>query len=244
MQFLMIALSLTSCVWLSAGEAETPKVVQDQLNALRPDLEKAKIEYSKKLTVINNKLIASIQTAMTKETRAGNLDNALALKTALEKAKAGDFIDQVLSQPASDLLANDEPGFPLPSGKYTISGKCDDRATVYVNGVNVLSCGADEVRADVQIQDRISIMVKAEDDGGGYGLSLKVVDVTGKIVVATQANGKWKSYTPANEAKWWSVDAQTTLKPTTATPSGWLIDGASPIWTEGQPRVCYIVFGR
>ncbi|MEK7415714.1 MAG: hypothetical protein AAB263_20605 [Planctomycetota bacterium] len=235
--------------WLQAGEAETPKVetpkvVQDQLNALKPDLDKAKAEYAKKLNVINAKLITFIQAAMIKETKAGNLDNAVALKNALEKAKAGEYVDRILSQPASDMLGDDEPGFPLPAGRYTVSGKCDDRATVYVNGKQVLECSADEVRAEVQIQDRISIMAKCFDGGGGYGFSLKLVDANGKQVIATQTNGRWKAYTPTNEEKWWLIDAQTKMRPALAGRCDWVIDGAHPIWAEDTLRDCYIVFGR
>lgn len=106
--------SAVSCVvalllvmsYATAAE-ELPKIVQDQLAQVQPALNKAQGEYRKKVQDENNKLIAIIQKAMEKATKAGKLDDALALKSALEKAKSGELLKPYLEPSTTDLLGND-----------------------------------------------------------------------------------------------------------------------------------------
>ena len=86
---------------------ELPKIVQDQLAVVQPALGKAQAEYRKKVQDENNKLVGVIQKAMEKATKAGKLDDALALKSALEKAKSGELLKPWLEPSTTDLLGND-----------------------------------------------------------------------------------------------------------------------------------------
>lgn len=93
-----------------APAEDLPKVVQDQLATVQPALTKAQNEYRKKVQDENNKLIATIQKAMEKATKAGKLDDALALKSALEKAKSGELLKPYLEPSTSDLLGDGATG--------------------------------------------------------------------------------------------------------------------------------------
>ena len=97
---------LITCATLLAATAadELPKIVKDQVDAVKPALAKAYAEYSKKVSDENNKLIATIQKAMEKATKAGKLDDAVALKAALEKAKSGELLKDFLEPTTEDLL--------------------------------------------------------------------------------------------------------------------------------------------
>ncbi len=90
----------------SAWAEELPKIVQDQLAVVQPALDKAQAEYRKKVQDENGKLVTVIQKAMEKATRAGKLDDALALKSALERARSGDLIKSFLEPSTTDLLGN------------------------------------------------------------------------------------------------------------------------------------------
>ncbi len=85
---------------------ELPKIVQDQLAVVQPALSKAQAEYRKKVQDENTKLIVVIQKAMEKATKAGKLDDAVALKNALEQAKSGELIKPYLEPSVTDLLGN------------------------------------------------------------------------------------------------------------------------------------------
>jgi len=89
------------------GAEELPKIVQDQLAVVQPALTKAQAEYRKKVQDENAKLITVIQKAMEKATKAGKLDDAVALKNALEKAKSGELLKPYLEPSTTDLLGND-----------------------------------------------------------------------------------------------------------------------------------------
>lgn len=88
----------------STPAEELPKIVRDQVESVKPALAKAFAEYSKKVTDENNKLVTNIQKAMEKATKAGKLDEALALKAALEKAKNGELLKSFLEPTTEDLL--------------------------------------------------------------------------------------------------------------------------------------------
>lgn len=88
---------------------ELPKVVRDQLETVKPALVKAHTDYSRKVSEENNKLIALIQKAMEKATKAGKLEDALALKDALEKAKSGELLKEFLEPATEDLLGTTAP---------------------------------------------------------------------------------------------------------------------------------------
>ncbi len=63
----------------------------------------------KKVTDENAKLVANIQKAMEKATMAGKLDEAVALKAALEKAKNGDLLKEFLEPTTESLLGTTGP---------------------------------------------------------------------------------------------------------------------------------------
>lgn len=106
----MRTLSLLLLFLLVANaEEELPKIVRDQVDAVKPALAKAFADYSKKVTDENNKLVAAIQKAMEKATKAGKLDDALALKAALEKAKSGELLKSFLEPTTEDLLGTTAP---------------------------------------------------------------------------------------------------------------------------------------
>src|SRR5688572_23829216 len=86
---------------------DLPKIVQDQLAVVQPALSKAQAEYRKKVQDENAKLVTVIQKAMEKATKAGKLDDAVALKSALEKAKSGELLKPYLEPSTTDLLGND-----------------------------------------------------------------------------------------------------------------------------------------
>ena len=103
-------LSLLLMFLLAAAAAEElPKVVREQVDAVKPALAKAFADYSKKVQDENNKLVANIQKAMEKATKAGKLDEALALKAALEKAKNGDLLKEFLEPTTESLLGTTSP---------------------------------------------------------------------------------------------------------------------------------------
>jgi hypothetical protein len=89
--------------------AELPKIVRDQVETVKPALAKAYADYSKKVQEENNKLVAAIQKAMEKATKAGKLDDALALKDALEKARNGELLKEFLEPTTEDLLGTTSP---------------------------------------------------------------------------------------------------------------------------------------
>lgn len=106
----LLVVGLLGIVWSTGAAEEVPKIVQDQLAVVQPALSKAQAEYRKKVQDENTKLISVIQKAMEKATKAGKLDDALALKSALEKAKSGELIKPYLEPSTTDLLGNDLAG--------------------------------------------------------------------------------------------------------------------------------------
>lgn len=104
---------------------ELPKVVVDQLEAVTPAIAKAYADFSKKVNDENGKLIIAIQKAMEKATKAGKLDDALALRAALEKAKNGDFIKAYLSPNVDDLLGA-RAGNPPVDAIATVTTSTED----------------------------------------------------------------------------------------------------------------------
>ena len=101
------SLLLLGCVVVAYAAEEVPKIVQDQLAVVQPALSKAQAEYRKKVQDENAKLITVIQKAMEKATKAGKLDDAVALKSALEKAKSGELLKPYLEPTTADLLGTD-----------------------------------------------------------------------------------------------------------------------------------------
>ena len=107
MPYRIPAFAILFCFALGRMSAEElPKIVQDQLAVVQPALVKAQADYRKKVQDENAKLIVVIQKAMEKATKAGKLDDALALKNALEQAKSGELIKPYLEPSTSDLLGN------------------------------------------------------------------------------------------------------------------------------------------
>jgi hypothetical protein len=94
---------LMSVAVLAAGEAE-PAIVAEQLAQIRPAIERAKLEYQRKVRIENERLIKILETAQSRETRSGNLEQALAIKDAIEKAKKGVFVEGLMNPTYVDLL--------------------------------------------------------------------------------------------------------------------------------------------
>jgi len=105
---LLILLLLSS--YCCSVETEPPKIVKDQLEKVHPAIQKAKAEFAKVVKSENDKLIKILEAALTKESKLGNLENAVALKTALEKAKNGDYMDELLRADIADLLGDQGAG--------------------------------------------------------------------------------------------------------------------------------------
>jgi hypothetical protein len=110
-----LALLLLSWSLATTAEQELPKIVQEQLAVVQPALAKAQADYAKKVQDENAKLVAVIQKAMEKATRAGKLDDALALKSALEQARSGELIKPYVEPSTTDLLGN-APGSGAGAG--------------------------------------------------------------------------------------------------------------------------------
>ncbi|MBA3683646.1 MAG: hypothetical protein H0W72_00135 [Planctomycetes bacterium] len=98
------ALLLLTMMAAGAAEEPLPKAVLEQIEASKPALDKAFSDYRKKVIDENNKLVALIQKAMEKSTKAGKLDEAIALKSALEKARNGDLLRDYLEPTTADLI--------------------------------------------------------------------------------------------------------------------------------------------
>lgn len=136
-------------------------IVDEQVEKIRPNLEKLKSEYSKKVQLENDKLIKVIQGAMEKETKAGHLDNALALKEALVKASAGDYIADILSPPIGDLLDSDialKTVSPLlvdlPDENFSASSQWDGGLTpvkVKINSNSSWCAGSNDTNQWIQV---------------------------------------------------------------------------------------------
>ncbi|HYE07473.1 MAG TPA: hypothetical protein VEL07_18295 [Planctomycetota bacterium] len=89
---------------LAAAAEELPKIVRDQLEVVQPAIAKAQAEYARKVRDENAKLIVVIQKAMEKATKAGKLDDAVALRNALELAKSGELLQPFVEPTTSGLL--------------------------------------------------------------------------------------------------------------------------------------------
>lgn len=100
-----------------------PKCVIDGINAMGPNINKARVEYSKKIKMENDKLIISIKKALEIATKSGNFDEAMAIKTALDKAVNGGYINEILNPPAQDLLGKPSWNFIESSIALPLGGK-------------------------------------------------------------------------------------------------------------------------
>ncbi len=101
---LALALLLSAPIPRAWTAEELPKIVRDQLDVVQPAIAKAQAEYARKVRDENAKLIVVIQKAMEKATKAGKLDDALALKSALEQAKSGELLQPFIEPTTGDLL--------------------------------------------------------------------------------------------------------------------------------------------
>ena len=85
---------------------DRPRVVQEILDSVRANVDRAKAEYGRKVKAENDKVVTQIRKAMEAATKAGKLDEAVALKAALEKAGTGEYLDEMLAVDAGDLLGD------------------------------------------------------------------------------------------------------------------------------------------
>lgn len=95
---------LLLCYGLACAAEAEPKLVAEQIEQIRPAVERAKVEYLKKVRAENDRLVRQLETAMQRETKAGNLEGALALKAALERAKDGVYLAELMNPTYEDLL--------------------------------------------------------------------------------------------------------------------------------------------
>jgi len=107
---ILIIIFVTS--WLLAEE-QFPAIVIDQFNIIKPNLEKARQEYSRKVKNEHDKFVKAIELSLVRETKAGRFDNAMALRGALEKVKSGDFLAEWLAPVAGDLISEAGSGNEL-----------------------------------------------------------------------------------------------------------------------------------
>lgn len=89
------------------------------LETERQMIEKAKIQYSKNVTVINEKIIAQIKKSLDDSLKTSNAGNTNDLKPALEKAEKNEYLNEMLNLPVEDLL------------NYNNSGGADDDAVIF-----------------------------------------------------------------------------------------------------------------
>lgn len=104
---LIIPLLILTCLPASSAE-ETPKVVRDIIESVRPNVDKARQEYARKARIENDKIVAQIKKALETATKAGKFDEAIALKAAFEKAGNGVYLDEMINVSATDLLGDEE----------------------------------------------------------------------------------------------------------------------------------------
>ena len=182
---------------IAAVEDEIPKIVNDQLDQIFPNIEKAKTEYAKKVKAENDKLCKVIESAMSKETKAGNLDNAMALKNALEKAKAGEYITDLLNPPVNDLLNG---GSKAPSDSVEFKGlryKFFDESISFVDAE--MRCEKMGGRLVVIMNNGINSFVFKLTNGSKSWIGLKRVDGSWLLSNGKPASfTKWKSGQPNN----------------------------------------------
>ncbi len=142
---LIIPLLILSCLPASSAE-ETPKVVRDIIESVRPNVDKARQEYAKKAKIENDKIVAQIKKALETATKAGKFDEAIALKAALEKAGNGDYLNELLNVSATDLLGEEEHGdgevmaasrTALQAAGWKLQGAVEFRKDPEVNGGEV-----------------------------------------------------------------------------------------------------------
>ncbi|MBA3936268.1 MAG: hypothetical protein H0X38_02315 [Planctomycetes bacterium] len=113
---LAVLLAWFAALAVATAADELPKVARDQLDNSGPALAKAFGDFRKRLLEENAKLVATLQKALEKATKAGNFDEAVAVKKALEQAKSGElmraFIAPALADPFGDGTLGADPDGP------------------------------------------------------------------------------------------------------------------------------------
>lgn len=102
-------ITITIIVTVAPLWAEDLKVVLDALDLIRPNVEKAKSEYGKKIKAENDRLIAILKKSLEIATKAGKFDDAISIKTALDKAQSGEYLAMMITPPIDDLLSDNPP---------------------------------------------------------------------------------------------------------------------------------------
>ncbi len=202
------ALLLLLAAGVQAAE-DRPKVVQDILDSVRANVDRAKSEYGRKVKIENDKVVAQIRKAMEAATKAGKLDEAVALRAALEKAGTGEYLDEMLAVDAGDLLGDGDAvdrdvlvfrkATLAKSGWATAGGVEFAKDPAVGAEVAVLRAGClfRENYAELQNGPLFAAMwMKHESGSGGsyFGIGTKQKDEISLLALGDGRLGTWSGY--------------------------------------------------
>jgi len=209
------ALLLVLFAGTALGAEDRPKVVQEVLDAVKPALERAKAEYARKAKAENDKVVAQLRKSLEAATKAGKLDEAVALKAALEQANKGVFLDEMLAVDAGDLLgdgaADDREVFVfrkanLAKGGWKAAGGVEFVKDPAVDGAEVAvlraGCLFRDNQAELQNGPLFAAMWLRHDGAGGgsyLGIGTPQKDELSLLGVGGGRLGTWSGWPAAGK---------------------------------------------
>lgn len=192
------------------GAEDRPKAVQEILDSVKPNIERAKAEYARKAKAENDKVVAQLKKALEAATKAGKLDEAVALKAALEQANKGAYLDEMLAVDAADLLgdgaADDRDVFVFRKANLAKSGWKTAGGVEFVKDpavdgaeVAVLRAGClfRDNQAELQNGPLFAAMWLRHDGAGGgsyLGIGTKQKDELSLLGVGGGRLGTWSGW--------------------------------------------------
>lgn len=99
-----VLIAVLWCVVLMAGEAELPEAARKALDGMRASLEKARSDYATRVKDENQRLVKILKAEQERQTKAGKLEQAMAVKDMVDRAQRGEYIEPLLNPSAGDLL--------------------------------------------------------------------------------------------------------------------------------------------
>jgi hypothetical protein len=165
------------------GGEDPSAVVKAQFDLIRPNLERAQAEFGRKVRAENDRLVAALKAAMARETRAGNLDGALALKEAMEKAQAGVYLADWLNPKAEDLLGDDGGSSAMLDAKAC---KLPLGGSVALDGRSLVLKGP----GTGSVENAVAVLPRRLAPGGVVKGRIKVTGTFGGFIVAADADGQ------------------------------------------------------
>ena len=218
MKFLSILIMLSVSFLWCEDNVDLPKQANDIIIKLDSDI----IE-------LKRKAIVSLEKVKVDQTKKGNLKSAMSIDELIVSYKA--------EIPPDDLLLNQ-------SNEYIFMAKCDNEAIVYLNGKKLLSCSDKVETVKMKLSGKVIITAKCNNTGGAKGFSLVMKSRDGKVIISTNDEASWKSYTPKSEDKWFSTELIGKLSGVVEASTPWRIDDTiNPIWSENKTNTCYLVYG-